>query len=99
MCEIYYETNQVCLWYDDTEKLGGGIWVGTLESKAYRAAFSKVIQLIAEKKLIFWLADNVKLKSISQPDLEWTVQIAPTFMAAGLKKMATVVSENVFNHI
>src|SRR5687767_13748697 len=46
MCEIYYETDQVCLWYDQAEKLGGGIWYGTLESKAYREAFLKCNQLI-----------------------------------------------------
>jgi len=99
MCEIYYETDQVCLWYDQAEKLGGGIWYGTLESKAYREAFLKCNQLIVEKGLKFWLADNLKLKSISQPDLEWTVQLGPTVMATGLQKMATVVSEDVFNHI
>jgi hypothetical protein len=99
MYDVYYETSQVCLWYDQAEKLGGGIWVGSLESKDYREAFLKSNQLIIEKELKFWLADNVKLKSISQPDLEWTVQLGPTVMATGLQKMATVVSEDIFNHI
>ena len=99
MREVYYETDQVCLWYHEALNLGGGIWIGSLESKAYREAFLTVNQLIVEKQIKYWLADNLKLKNISQQDLEWTLQLAPTVMATGLQKMATVVSEDIFNHM
>lgn len=99
MREVYYETDQVCLWHEESKQLGGGIWIGSLAGKAFREAFLTVNQLITEKQLKFWLADNLKLKTIAHQDLEWTLQMAPVVMATGLQKMATVISEDIFNHM
>ncbi|MFC5270455.1 hypothetical protein [Adhaeribacter terreus] len=99
MKEIYYETGHVCIWYDLSQSLGSASWFGSLSSADFREAFLKCTELITEKRLKNWLADNRKMEMMSQEDQSWVALMAPTILNSGLKKMATVVSEDIFHHM
>lgn len=82
------------------KKLGIAEWRGALNSTEFREAFWKCIELTNEKKLENWLGDNRKMKAISEQDQEWTFQVAtPLLLRSTLRKMATVVSEDIFNQM
>jgi hypothetical protein len=96
MSKIYFDTPYVTIWLDETIKTGGAIWNGQLTTEQYRDAFTKCFKLIADKNLENWLGDNRKMQAISAEDQEWTLQILPSVMPSSLKKMATLVAEDIF---
>jgi hypothetical protein len=96
---IYYETSHVCIWYDLSQQLGGAAWYGNIPSPAFREAFLKCTEVITENKLKNWLADNRKMEMMGQEDQAWIALMAPTILTSGLKKMATIVSEDIFHHM
>ncbi|MBK0404786.1 hypothetical protein I5M27_17475 [Adhaeribacter sp. BT258] len=99
MKEIYYETRHICIWYDLSQSLGSAAWYGSIPTPEFREAFLKCTEVITEKHLKNWLADNRKMEMMSQEDQAWVELMAPTVLSSGLKKMATIVSEDIFHHM
>lgn len=100
MREIYFEKSYLTLYFDEQKKLAIAEWRGKLNSTEYREAFMKCLEMMYEKGIENWLGDNRKMKAISEQDQEWTFQVAaPLLLKSGLRKMATLVSEDIFNQM
>jgi len=96
----YFNQEYVQVFYDDDKKLGKAVWNGFLNSEEFRAASNACLNAIEEYQLLYWLADNRKMKAIRQHDQEWFIQqIVPRLAKSSLRKMATLVSEDLFNQM
>ncbi len=98
--ETYFNTEYLYLGFDRERQLGHAIWNGFLNSEEFRAACEACLNLLATHQPVNWLADNRKMKAIRQHDQDWFVQeIIPQLAQSTIRKMATLVSEDIFNQM
>lgn len=98
--DIYLQEKFVTIYLDREHNLGKAIWNGFLTSEEYRQGAQICLDLIYNQSLSKWLADNRKMKAIRKQDQEWTLQyIFPKLARSPLRKMATLVSEDIFNQM
>ncbi|RNI32445.1 hypothetical protein EFA69_03735 [Rufibacter immobilis] len=98
MRKIYYEAEGLVLSYDEGQQVAYAVWNGFLNSQEFREATLKCVELMEEKGILRWLADNRKMKAIRQADQLWFVDnILPRILRSPLLRMATLVSEDLFN--
>lgn len=100
MRKTYYQTNCVDLSYEEGHGMAFAVWKGFLSSQEFQEAALKCLDLIEEKGITRWLADNRKMKIIRQADQKWFVEtIMPRILQSPLRRMATLVSEDFFNKV
>jgi hypothetical protein len=100
MEEIVSQTEGLLLYYDSENKLARAVWEGFLSGEKLHKAIYLSLDLIAEKKPENWLADNRKLRAIRQADQEWIAEnLIPKLTVSSLQKMATLISEDIFNQM
>ena len=100
MEELYFREDYLCLYIDKNTRTVRAVWNGFLNGDTLRQAVNQCLQLITEQQPHFWLADNRKMKAIRQKDQEWLESvIIPKLMVSPLQKMATMVSEDIFNQM
>lgn len=88
------------LYYDPENKLVRAVWNGFLSGENLRRVVAKCLDLLDEENPENWLADNRKLRAIRQHDQEWLAEnLLPKLAVSSLKKMATIVSEDIFNQM
>lgn len=81
------------------QKLVRLIWKGPVEGAAYRAILAKLMEAVKEYGLVLWLSDGRRSGAILPEDQQWTMQeFTPQVMAAGLRRIAIVNSEDRLNH-
>ena len=96
----YFNQEYTQIFYNEDKKLGRAVWNGFLNSNEFRTASNACLDLITDYQLLYWLADNRKMKAIRQHDQEWFIQhIVPRLAKSSLRKMATLVSEDIFNQM
>ena len=97
---ICFKNNQLTLYYQADRRLVRALWDGFLSGEEFRASALACTQVLQERAPLYWLADNRKLKAIREKDQEWFMQhIAPRMAACSLVKMATLISEDIFNQM
>lgn len=97
---LYFQNHGLTLSYDRELKMGFAVWVGFLSSRDFREATTNCIELIQQENLTRWLADNREMKAIRQADQQWFVEtILPVLRQSSLKRMATLVSDDIFNQM
>jgi hypothetical protein len=100
MEHIYLENAHVTIFYDPFWKMGRAVWNGFLSGETFKTNLTACLRLIEEKHLALWLADNRKMKSIRQQDQLWLEKVfVPRLAASSLQKMATLISEDIFNQM
>jgi hypothetical protein len=100
MEEVYYQDEYLCLYYNRQNQTARAVWQGFLSGETLRQAITQCTQLLETKKPLNWLADNRKMKAIRQKDQEWIqANLIPKIVASSLHKMATLVSEDIFNRM
>ena len=98
--EIYFQAPYFTLYYNKQQRLARAVWNGFLNSEEFRTASNTCLDLVEEQQTLYWLADNRKMKAIRQHDQDWFVQsILPRLAKSSLRKMATLVSEDIFNRM
>lgn len=98
MRKIYYESEFVRISIDEAEHLGIAEWNGFLSSTNFRDSALRCMDAIERFNLKFWLGDNRKMKAIRQADQQWMLEeFVPRLLASPLRRMATLVSEDIFN--
>jgi hypothetical protein len=98
MEEVYYKDDFLILFYNRNTKTARAIWDGFLSGETLRHATTQCLRLLEEEQPLNWLADNRKMKAIRQKDQEWIESVMiPKIVASPLRKMATLVSEDIFN--
>ncbi|RNI23590.1 hypothetical protein EFB08_18855 [Rufibacter latericius] len=84
--------------FDEDRSTAYAVWNGFLSSHEFQEAVLACIGLIEENGITRWLADNPKMKAIRQADQAWFVEvIMPRLLQSSLRRMATLVSEDLFN--
>lgn len=74
-------------------------WQGTFTSGQYREAVEFCWQLVENNKLKYWLANTKHIDEIKPNDQQWTsAMLMPRLSAFGVKKVAIVIPESVYNH-
>jgi hypothetical protein len=97
---VYFENDHLTLYYNLARKMGRAVWTGFLSGEVFRSNTAASLQLIADKNPVFWLADNRKMKAIRQKDQAWLEkEILPRLAGSSIQKMATLVSEDIFNQM
>jgi hypothetical protein len=97
---VYFENDYVCLYYDPSRRLVRAVWNGFLSGEVFRSNVSATLRLLEDKNPHAWLADNRKMKAIRQKDQDWFGrEILPRLGASSIKRMATLVSEDLFNQM
>ena len=75
------------------------IWKGPVEGERYRAILLKLMDAVKEYRLALWLSDGRRSGAMLPEDQLWTMQeFTPQVMAAGLRRIAIVNSEDRLNH-
>lgn len=98
--QTFFDTEYLYLGYDEDRKLAQAVWNGFLNSQEFRTASQACLDLLQEHQPINWLADNRKMKAIRQHDQDWFVQeVIPRLAQSSIRKMATLVSEDIFNQM
>jgi PhoPQ-activated pathogenicity-related protein len=75
-------------------------WNGLFSSAAYREATLTCLAAVKEYNLKYWLADTSNIDEIKADDQDWTNEnILIPISEAGVKKVAIIIPENVYNHL
>ena len=75
-------------------------WKAFAGSSDYREGLNTALSLVKTHKLENWLANLRNMKAIRQEDQDWTNRDwFPQLAHSSLKKMAIVVSEDIFNQL
>jgi len=97
---IYYDTEYLKIEYLEDLHAGIGNWFGFVEDENYKAGLNKMIDFYKEKKVNKWIANLTKMEAISPELQDWANNDwFPRAIEAGVKYMAIVVSEDVFNQL
>ena len=100
MMKLYYDTDAMRISYDEELQLGVGEWKGFVSSNDIKEVALRSLEFVNEYGIIRWLADRRKMKAIRQQDQQWTVDVfIPRLLESPLRRMATIVSEDIFNQI
>ncbi|MDB5262563.1 MAG: hypothetical protein JWQ14_1844 [Adhaeribacter sp.] len=98
MEEVYYQDDFLILYYNRSTQTARAVWDGFLSSEDLRHATTQCLKLLEEEQPLYWLADNRKMKAIRKKDQEWVQAVMiPKLGASPLRKMATLVSDDIFN--
>ncbi len=100
MLEFYYETDAIRVSYDESLQLGVGEWKGFVSSNDMRATFVESMAFVTKHSITCWLSDRRKMKAIRQQDQQWMLdEIVPMMLKSKLRRIGTVVSEDIFNQM
>jgi hypothetical protein len=100
MEELYFREDYLSLYIDKSARTVRAVWNGFLSGETLRLAVKQCLQLLTAQQPHYWLADNRKMKAIRQKDQEWMeMELVPKLVASPLRKMATLVSEDIFNQL
>ncbi|MGV3503073.1 MAG: hypothetical protein ACO1O1_05160 [Adhaeribacter sp.] len=97
---LYFKNKQLSLYFYAERRMVRALWDGFLSGDSFRSSALTCTQLLEEKAPLYWLADNRKMKAIRQKDQDWfEKEIMPRLATSSLEKMATLVSEDIFNQM
>ncbi|MEJ8804360.1 STAS/SEC14 domain-containing protein [Pontibacter sp. H249] len=100
MKKLYYESAELRLSVDKEKRIGMAEWRGFLSSEEFRNNGLRCLHLIQAEGLVRWLADQRVMRAIRQQDLNWVVtELVPLMLASPLRRMAIVVSVDIFNNM
>ena len=75
-------------------------WTGYAPSREYREILEQALSEVEEHEVQRWSADLRDMAAILQQDEHWTVtDWFPRLAAAGLKRMAILMSSDLFNQM
>ncbi|WP_157593161.1 hypothetical protein [Rufibacter tibetensis] len=75
-------------------------WNGFVPSEVYRDGLMEAIQDSRKEGIQSWVMNMKHMKVIRQADQEWTLSTwFPQFQLLGVKRLAFVVSDDIFNQM
>lgn len=75
-------------------------WKTTPDSNEFKAGLNKGLELVKEKKAPNWIGDVRQMGAITEEDQQWSNEDwFPRALHAGLKNMAVLVSDDIFNQM
>lgn len=95
---IYFDETYLQVIYEGDVPCVHMSWKTFSTSEEMRAGLEKGLELVREKNASKWLADVRQMGIISEEDQKWSNEDwFPRALAAGIKYMAVIVSEDIFN--
>jgi len=74
------------------------IWNGFANEAQYKETISAALQILLDNQCKNWLADQTNARAVSPKVLDWAQkEIIPKAVEAGARKIAMVVSKDIFN--
>lgn len=93
---IYFESQVARIAWDEETQCVVGTWKAFANTKDFREALEKGLELVRQQKAAKWLADTRKMGPVSKKDLIWHDQEwTPRLFSAGVRYIATVVPESM----
>ncbi|MFC6996848.1 hypothetical protein [Rufibacter roseus] len=75
-------------------------WSGSFTSAQFREAVTYCMDVVAEKKLKYWLANSSLIGEIQPADQKWTSEtLLPRLSELGVRKVALVIPEDLDSHL
>ncbi len=97
---IYFDSSYLAIEFNETLPIVLMRWKTITTSNELHSGLEKGLQLIKEKNLNLWFADVQKLGAISEDDQLWSnEEWFPRAIAGGIKRMAIIVSSDIFNQM
>ena len=97
---LVFNEDYLKVYYNEDLKLARAVWTGFISGNVFREAILFCQAFMEEHDIFYWLADNRKLNAIRNSDQEWFLkEIGPRMAQSSLKKMATIVAEDIFNQM
>lgn len=97
---ICFKNNQLTLFFQPDRRMVRALWNGFLSGEEFRASALACSQVLKERAPLYWLADNRKMRALRKKDQDWfEKEIFPHLAASSLEKMATLISEDIFNQM
>ena len=96
----YYQKNCCKIYFDDECKTVVIQWFGFAESYQFREACNEALNLLAEMKTKFMIADNSEAKVLSTDDQKWMID--DWFHRAyqsGYRVSAVIAAKNIFREL
>ncbi|ALI99134.1 STAS/SEC14 domain-containing protein [Rufibacter tibetensis] len=92
---VYYQSHAFTIQYDEARSLGMAIWRGKFSKSDLQEAFLILIHVIDKYRLTRWLADDRKMKSMSEEERNWVFEnVVPALLSGPLRRMAILPSED-----
>ena len=100
MYAVIYQKPHLTIYYDEGRSLGKSEWNGFVSGEDFRESSLACLQLMQEKNIRFWVADDRQMKAIRLKDQEWANHVLiPQILQSNLEKMALIVSNDRFNQL
>jgi hypothetical protein len=100
MEELFFENENVKIYYMKKEKCGMARWYGFASGANYREGLNKAIELYQSKNTGKWIGNLQNMEAITFEDQEWTNNDwFPRAVASGLKKLGVIVGKDIFNQM
>ncbi len=97
---IYLNEKFIQISYDEKVPCVIMQWKDFATSTEFKLGLNKGLELLMEKKTGNWLADLRKMDVIDPDDEQWSNEDwFPRAIAGGVKKMALIPSEDIFNKL
>ena len=97
---IYFESNFLDISYDESINAVIMNWKSFTTFDELKQGLNKGLELLASKKARKWLGNVCKLGALGEDEQRWSNNDwFPRALAAGVKKMAVVVSTDIFNQM
>ncbi|MBF9253015.1 hypothetical protein I2I11_06910 [Pontibacter sp. 172403-2] len=78
----YFKNPLVSLYYSRDASVGMAVWRGHVHGAAFREAILLCLELMSRFELRGWLSDNRKIRAINLQDLQWSLKVIDTRIAA-----------------
>lgn len=97
---VYFEESYLRVTYNEEMKAVFMEWQTYATSQELRKGLEKGLELIKLKNASKWFADVQALGIISEEDQQWSNEDwFPRAIAGGIRKMAVLVSSDIFNQM
>lgn len=94
MMHPYFKNSLVSLYYNKEAGIGMAVWQGHVQGADFREAVLLCLELMVRFELRGWLSDNRKVEAIDLNDLQWSLEVIASRIAAmPLLRMARLPSE------
>lgn len=91
------ETEYALLTFEPETGVLKLVWKDECTSETYHFVYDKIIDLVEKAEVKYYIADIKKLKIIAPSDRKWLQsEIIPKLFKMGMKKIAAIVSGDVY---
>jgi len=96
---IVFKNENCVISFEEKNNLMIQVWEGFSSFDNFKEAIDACIQITKKHKVLYILSDIRKQKIVTKDSTDYAVTKTPDLFKAGVKKMAFVQPESVFNQL